>query len=104
MKTKKLWFTFIIIFVILIIALSAYKTTLKYIEKRQTINEIKVVSNITNYKENSEEIIKRYQKEYQNNDIVGILKLEGAGINTFLVQTDNNDYYLKHLINKEYNK
>ena len=46
----------------------------------------------------------KYQKEYNNKEIVGILKIEGADINTLLVQTDNNSYYLNHLVNKKPNK
>lgn len=53
--------------------------------------------------DDSPNLIETYQKEYNNNDIVGILTIDGV-LKTLLVQTDNNYYYLGHLVNKKYNK
>lgn len=42
------------------------------------------------------------REQYNNEDIIGILKI--ASINTILVQGNDNDYYLNHLVSKEENK
>ena len=38
-----------------------------------------------------------------NNDVKGWIQVNGTNINYPFVQTDNNDYYLKHSFNKSYN-
>lgn len=44
------------------------------------------------------------RNEYNNNDIVGIIKIDNTSINEPFAQTTNNDYYLTHTLNKEYDK
>ena len=44
------------------------------------------------------------KSEFNNTDIVGTLKINGTDIDTPFVQTDNNDFYLDHAINKSSNK
>lgn len=46
----------------------------------------------------------RYKGEFNNNDIIGTLTIKGSGIDVILVQTDNNSYYLNHLIDRTYNE
>jgi len=41
------------------------------------------------------------KKKYSNSDIIGRLKIEGTDIDTLLVKSTNNEYYLNHSINKE---
>ena len=43
-----------------------------------------------------------YKKYYQNDNIVGSLKIEGTGIETLLVKGNDNEYYLNHSIRNEY--
>lgn len=56
-----------------------------------------------NYKENINygEIINNLKKEYNNEDIIGILKIESDNFKIPIVQSDDNEYYLNHTINKE---
>ena len=49
-----------------------------------------------------QEQITKLQEEYQNQDIVGILELENTDFKVPIVQGDDNNFYLKHLPNKEY--
>lgn len=73
----------------------------------KTENNIKNVSNNNNnkenitYKDNSDIKLSSYRKRYNNNDIVGILSINGTKINTLLLQTDNNTYYQRRLPNKK---
>lgn len=53
-----------------------------------------------NFKVNSINYINKLKEKYNNNDIVGYLKIND-NISTPIVQTNNNTYYLNHSINKE---
>ena len=46
-------------------------------------------------------IIDEYRNKYNNNDIIGILKIDGLGISSLIVQGNDNEYYLNHLENKD---
>ena len=52
-------------------------------------------------KENKIELIDidNLRKQYSNNDIVGVIKIESLGINTIIVKGEDNEYYLSHDIN-----
>lgn len=43
-----------------------------------------------------------YKDYYLNEDIIGSLKIKDTKIDTLLVKSNNNEYYLNHSINKEY--
>lgn len=45
--------------------------------------------------------LEEYRKKYNNDEIVGVLSIDKTKINTLLLQTTNNDYYLRRLPNKE---
>ena len=55
-------------------------------------------------KETPEEIINNLKSEYQNNDIVGTIRIPGTNINHAFVQTTNNTYYLSHTLKREKSK
>lgn len=42
-----------------------------------------------------------YRKSYGNDDIIGSLRIDSVSIDTLLVQTTDNNYYLNHLLNKK---
>lgn len=52
----------------------------------------------------SAEKVKAYQKVYNNDDIIGRIKIVGTSIDNYLLQTKDNSYYLNHLLDKSYNK
>ncbi len=58
----------------------------------------------TTKKETPETIINNLKSEYQNNDIVGVIKVPGTNINHAFVQTTNNTYYLSHILKREKSK
>lgn len=45
-----------------------------------------------------------YKKQYNNNDIIGTINIKGTKVNYLFVQSDDNEYYLDHSIDKEYIK
>lgn len=62
--------------------------------------EIKTIESKT-YDEIS--IIDKLKKEYNNNDIVGTITINGTDIDTMLVQTSDNEYYLNHSYDRSVN-
>lgn len=105
MKLKKIFLIFLVILVVSMMVYSGGKLFEKYNDRKQTIAEIKDVDEgPLAYEETPKDLIIKSQKKYNNDEIIGVLKIEGAGINTLLVQTNDNSYYLNHLINKKENK
>ena len=43
-----------------------------------------------------EDLVETLRKQYNNNDIIGTIEIPGTEINENILQTTNNDYYLKH--------
>ena len=60
--------------------------------------------NNSQVKENNSKIydLNYYKDYYLNEDIIGSLKIKDTKIDTLLVKSNNNEYYLNHSINKEY--
>ena len=97
--------SFNIIFVIIIILflVSAIILVFKGIERFKTIKEIdkskipiietsiSVADEINNLKDN-----------YNNPEIIGIITIPNSDLNTPVVQTDNNSFYLNHSLTKDY--
>ena len=48
----------------------------------------------------NKEIIDKYVDIYDNNDVVGEIKIINSNYKKAIMQSDNNDYYLNHLENK----
>ncbi len=55
-----------------------------------------------NQKNEIEYDLNYYKDYYSNEDIIGKIKIDGTSIDTFLVKSSNNEYYLNHSIRKEY--
>ena len=86
-----------IIFLLIICIISLFKVYTKYNTKKQ----IQKVNSIT-YNPDKISSIEYLRNRYNNEDIIGILKI--ASIHTVLVQGNDNNYYLNHLVSKEENK
>lgn len=97
---KKIIFLSTVFLLLILIIFSGYKTIVYALNIKEVNEEITIVNKVL---DDSPNLIETYQKEYNNNDIVGILTIDGV-LKTLLVQTDNNYYYLGHLVNKKYNK
>lgn len=97
---------------IIIMILTTLFFGIKYIEniykEKVTDNNLKKINNIelkekekNNDISNYEDKYSKYQEYYNNPDIIGTLKVSNI-IDTKIVQTTDNKYYLTHLINREY--
>jgi sortase B len=63
-------------------------------------NQIEIIDN-TNIEEKIDLIdINELRKSYSNNDIVGVIKIDSLDLETVIVKGSDNEYYLKHDINK----
>ena len=72
-------------------------------KKYQVSSEIEqVVALMKDTNTTSKHSLDYYKKYYQNDNIVGSLKIEGTGIETLLVKGNDNEYYLNHSIRNEY--
>ena len=66
----------------------------------QSINSTKELT--TEQKTNSNKNqIQKLQEYYQNDDIVGNIKIENTDLNSIIAKTDDNSYYLNHNLRKE---
>lgn len=65
------------------------ESSIPYIEKEE-INEKSIDDEINELKNN-----------YNNNDIIGIISIKGGDLNTPVVQTKDNQYYLKYSLTKK---
>lgn len=108
MKRK---YTKIIILLIIVVLVSLFSLSWDIYQnnyKKETKPVIKhedIVEEITN-----EDITIDYQKElnelkkqYNNDDIVGILTIENTSFNEIVMQSSDNDYYLEHTVYHEEN-
>ena len=55
------------------------------------------------FENNNRNLILSLQKQYQNDDIVGVLRISNTDFEVLVVQGDDNDYYLSHGYMKEDN-
>lgn len=102
MRNKYIYYlvlsSFIFIFVYSTIKLNANHNAL---DERIKIN--KEYSNIEKRYYNSMSSLDYYRNYYSNNDIKGILKIDSLNISSLIMQSNDNDYYLTHLENKDEN-
>ena len=89
-----------ILIVIVILLISSLTFTLVFNENINKEEISKKSSNKTsvNDLEKKEEDNVVEKETYGNTDIVGNIKIEGTDIDEYIVQTTDNDYYLKHNI------
>mgnify|MGYP004609361621 FL=1 len=106
MKGKKV----IYIFVLFIAILSTVYSLLNFISSKEEIKETKKQLELVEEKKDrvSSELdisdrYDQYRREFNNNDIIGRLIIEGLDIDNLLVQTTDNDYYLRRLLDGTYN-
>src|SRR5690625_2254781 len=107
MKLKRIWRLLKIILLIICVGTMGF-CIYKIISFNSEIKEAEVVqkelidvSNILT-EEPEESIINFNDLKNINQDIVAWIYIEGTSINYPIVQTSDNQYYLKHNYNKEY--
>lgn len=123
-KTKKRIVVISLVIVSIIFLFSCYKLIMWKLDYQNTRDEIKKIDKeviiekiIVEEPENeepedeepeNEEKIPLYSSDFSklkkvNKDVIGFIKVNGTQISYPVVQTTDNDYYLKHSFNKSYN-
>ena len=92
----------IILIIIVISLVSSLSFFLVFNESTNKEEISKKQSNKTNGVEKKQENNGVEKETYGNTDIIGNIKIEGTDIDEYIVQTTDNDYYLKHNLKKEY--
>ena len=106
MKGKRIVYILILVLAIILTVYSLFNFLLEKKEIRETKRQLEVVEEKKNKISDELNINDRYdqyQKEFNNNDIIGRLIIDSLGIDNLLVQTTNNDYYLRRLLDGTYN-
>ena len=95
----------IIISIILIIAISIFMIFKSEEYRYININNIDIkIPNITTNNASYRIDLDKYKKEYDNDEIVGQISILNTDFSMLFAQSNDNSYYLDHLLNKEYNK
>lgn len=103
---KKLIFEIIVAIVIIIFGILIFKT----IREKQSVkdgkgivNQIQIEkANIT--EEKTERMLQLEELQKENPEIIGYLEIQGTNISYPVLQTTNNDFYMKKNYKKEYSK
>ena len=95
----------IIISIILIITISIFMIFKSEEYRYININNIDIkIPNITTNNASYRIDLDKYKKEYNNDEIVGQISILNTDFSMLFAQSNDNSYYLDHLLNKEYNK
>ncbi len=95
---KKIRKVFLIIFIALFL-FSGYKVFMYFKEYTKVKKEINNINTIINKSDNFMDSLKS-----MNNDVVSYIKIEGTNVDYPIVQTKDNDFYLKHTFDKSYSE
>ena len=95
----------IIISIISIITISIFMIFKSEEYRYININNIDIkIPNITTNNASYRIDLDKYKKEYDNDEIVGQISILNTDFSMLFAQSNDNSYYLDHLLNKEYNK
>ena len=106
MKGKKIIYILILVLAIIFNVYSLFNFLFEKKEIRETKKQLEVVEEKKNKISDELNINDRYdqyKKEFNNNDIIGRLIIDSLNIDELLVQTTDNDYYLRRLLDGTYN-
>lgn len=76
---------------------SLFKSVLFYIDNKKIEVSFKQTNSVSEPFSNSD-VILTYRNKYNNEDIIGILVIDGLNINELVVKGVDNSYYLNHLV------
>lgn len=102
--------TFVVIFLLVFGSIFLYN---EYIERKNlipSVEKLKEEKEKLNYQDKDNNLdntpyfnaLPTYRKQYNNQDIKGKLEIPGLKIDTLVVRTTNNEYYLNYSLKREY--
>lgn len=103
---KKIILTLLIIFFLVMMIISGYQLIKWYLNNKANQDIIKEIeeNNLVVHDEVSDEVSVDFSKLKEiNSDIVGYVEVPNTNIAYPVVQTTNNEYYLRYNLKKEYN-
>ncbi len=71
--------------------------------KQQITTEYQEIAESIDETTDTTNVVKRYQQEFNNTDIIGELSIENTNMRVPVAQSTDNDYYLNHLLDKSRN-
>ena len=96
----------LMIFFIILLFFSGTKIVIWYMNNqnnKKISDEIAEFVTVDETKEDEKYVVDFEKLKEKNSDVVAWLKVNGTNIETTVVKTTDNDYYLTHNFNKEYN-
>ena len=92
---KKLYYIIFIILIVLIFY-CFFKSVIFYIDNKKIEVSFKETNSVSSF--SNSDVILTYRNKYNNDDIIGILVINGLNINELVVKGVDNSYYLNHLV------
>lgn len=87
--------------IVTVILLALIALCVVHIKKHDNIQrQANNINDLSELSDNNLDLV-YYRKFYNNEDIIAILKI--ADVTTLIVQSEDNDYYLNHLLDSSYN-
>lgn len=107
MKKKILMISFdLVLFIALVVSIfSSYNYVSFQLRKKQIEDDISEELAVLNEEINGNKqvyTLDYYRNYYHNNDIIGRIKIYNTKIDTLIVQSTNNEYYLNHTLERKY--
>ena len=101
---KKIFGIGICLFIFILTGLIFFNSD-SFKEKKEEYNKKQVTVKYEKIANNVEEtnVILEYQKQFNNDDILGELSIPNTNLKVPVAQSSNNEYYLNHLLDKSYN-
>lgn len=101
-KNKIILISLLLITSLLIIGFQSYKIINNKSKQKEVIKVVETYKEIQ--KENNPDVVEKYREKFKNNEIIGELSIDNMDLKVPVAHTNNNDYYLNHLIDKSYNE
>ena len=94
---------FIILLLLICVVISCYFIIINKHKEYKYIELNKQYINITIDNNNNKELLSKYRTVFNNDEIVGEIKIDNSDFSMLFAKGSDNEFYLTHLINKERN-
>lgn len=80
-----------------------FETNKNILKNKEILDEQLTINSKNNNIQNSEKVLNLFKKEYSNDDIFSIIEIPGTNIKFPVAQSEDNEFYLDHDLNKKPN-